>query len=288
MAGPTSPPAAIPRGGETAAARYCADVLGGAGIEAEVIEVTTAGRGSVRRSDCRATGPATEPPLILLSHIDVVPVDAESWTRDPFGGDLIDGVVWGRGAVDMKDMVAMELGVMLALRRSGVELRRDVIFAALADEEAGGAHGARGLVDAPAGALRRCDRAAGRRRHQRGRRLLDDRRRTPLLHHPGGREGHRLDPAVAPPAPRATDRCRIPTTRRSSSPRRSTALAADAGRRVRRVVPARRRRSSSRWASTTVARLAESRSGRRIGRARTPRSPIRSCAARSTRCCATP
>jgi acetylornithine deacetylase/succinyl-diaminopimelate desuccinylase-like protein len=76
-----------------------------------------------------------------------VPVDAEAWTRDPFGGDLVDGVIWGRGAVDMKNMVAMELGVMLALARSGAELRRDVIFAAVADEEAGGEHGARGLVE---------------------------------------------------------------------------------------------------------------------------------------------
>jgi acetylornithine deacetylase/succinyl-diaminopimelate desuccinylase-like protein len=134
-----------PRGGETAAARYCAEVLSGDGIEAEVIELTE-GRGSVF-ARLRANGPATDPPLILLSHIDVVPVDAESWTRDPFGGELVDGVVWGRGAVDMKNMVAMELGVMLALKRSGAELRRDVIFAAVADEEAGGEHGARGLVE---------------------------------------------------------------------------------------------------------------------------------------------
>jgi len=134
-----------PAGGETAAARYCAEVLSGAGIQAEVVEITP-GRGSVI-GRLRATGPDTEPPLVLLSHLDVVPVDAESWSRDPFGGELIDGVVWGRGAVDMKDMVAMELGVMLALARAGVELRRDVIFAAVADEEAGGTHGARGLVD---------------------------------------------------------------------------------------------------------------------------------------------
>ena len=134
-----------PQGGETLAARYCAEVLAGDGIESEVVELTE-GRGSCI-ARLRADGPATEPPLILLSHIDVVPVDAESWSRDPFGGDLVDGVVWGRGAVDMKDMVAMELGVMLALKRSGVELRRDVIFAAVADEEAGGTHGARGLVD---------------------------------------------------------------------------------------------------------------------------------------------
>jgi acetylornithine deacetylase/succinyl-diaminopimelate desuccinylase-like protein len=134
-----------PSGGETAAARYCADVLEGAGIEHEVIELTP-GRGSIV-GRLHATGPQTEPPLILLSHIDVVPVDVESWTRDPFGGELIDGVVWGRGAVDMKNMVAMELGVMLALARSGAELRRDVIFASVADEEAGGTHGARGLVE---------------------------------------------------------------------------------------------------------------------------------------------
>ena len=120
-------------------------MLGDAGIQAEVIELVP-GRGScVGR--LRASGATTEPPLILLSHLDVVPVDAEAWSRDPFGGELIDGVVWGRGAVDMKDMVAMELAVMLALRRSGADLRRDVIFAAVADEEAGGEHGARGLVE---------------------------------------------------------------------------------------------------------------------------------------------
>ena len=84
---------------------------------------------------------------MLLGHIDVVPVDADAWTRDPFGAELVDGVVWGRGAIDMKNMVAMELAVMLALSRSGVDLRRDVIFAAVADEEAGGEHGARGLVE---------------------------------------------------------------------------------------------------------------------------------------------
>lgn len=127
-------------GGETAAAAYCAEVLGSAGIAAEVLE-SVAGRGS-----CFARLPATvqdpEPPIVLLSHVDVVPVDAEAWSRDPFGAELVDGVIWGRGAVDMKDMVAMELSVMLALHRSGGERRRDVIFASVADEEAGGVFGA--------------------------------------------------------------------------------------------------------------------------------------------------
>jgi len=127
-------------GGETAAAAYCAEVLNAAGIEAEVLEAT-AGRGSCF-ARLRAGVGATEPPIVLLAHIDVVPVDAESWSCDPFGGELVDGEVWGRGACDMKEMVAMELSVMLALQASGATLRRDVIFAAVADEEAGGTAGA--------------------------------------------------------------------------------------------------------------------------------------------------
>jgi acetylornithine deacetylase/succinyl-diaminopimelate desuccinylase-like protein len=127
-------------GGETAAAAYCAEVLTSAGVSAEVLEALP-GRGSCF-GRLPATVPDPDPPLILLSHVDVVPVDAEAWSHDPFGADLIDGVVWGRGAVDMKDMVAMELSVMLALARTGGERSRDVIFAAVADEEAGGVFGA--------------------------------------------------------------------------------------------------------------------------------------------------
>ncbi|HEY7737931.1 MAG TPA: M20/M25/M40 family metallo-hydrolase [Candidatus Limnocylindria bacterium] len=129
-------------GGETAAARYCAEVLTSAGIAAEVLEAAP-GRGSCFARLRADPGVATpEPPLILLSHLDVVPVDASAWSRDPFGGALVDGVVWGRGAVDMKDMVGMELAIMVALHASGQPLRRDVIFAGVADEEAGGSAGA--------------------------------------------------------------------------------------------------------------------------------------------------
>jgi acetylornithine deacetylase/succinyl-diaminopimelate desuccinylase-like protein len=127
-------------GGETAAAAYCAEVLTSAGIAAEVLE-TAPGRGSCF-ARLTATVPDPEPPIVLLSHVDVVPVDVEAWTHDPVAADLIDGTIWGRGAVDMKDMVAMELSVMLALARTGGERRRDVIFAAVADEEAGGVYGA--------------------------------------------------------------------------------------------------------------------------------------------------
>jgi acetylornithine deacetylase/succinyl-diaminopimelate desuccinylase-like protein len=85
------------RGGETRAAAYCAEVLASAGIPAEVLE-TEPGRGSCF-ARLRASVPNPDPPLILLSHIDVVPVEAHAWTRDPFGAELVDGEVWGRGAV---------------------------------------------------------------------------------------------------------------------------------------------------------------------------------------------
>jgi acetylornithine deacetylase/succinyl-diaminopimelate desuccinylase-like protein len=133
-------PTVNPPGDETPAAEYCAAALRSACVEAEVLEAAP-GRGSCF-ARLRSTAVHPQPPLVLLSHLDVVPVDRESWSRDPFAGELVDGVVWGRGAVDMKDMVAMELSVMLALARSGVGLKRDVIFAALADEEAGGQYGA--------------------------------------------------------------------------------------------------------------------------------------------------
>jgi acetylornithine deacetylase/succinyl-diaminopimelate desuccinylase-like protein len=140
---PGDPDAAAGRdstGGETAAATYCAEVLTAAGIGAQVLEAAP-GRGSCfARLPASVANPA--PPILLLSHVDVVPVDLESWSRDPFGGELVDGVIWGRGAVDMKQMVAMELSVIIALARTGGERSRDVIFAAVADEEAGGAFGA--------------------------------------------------------------------------------------------------------------------------------------------------
>jgi len=98
-------------------------------------------------------------PLLLLGHTDVVPVEPDRWTRDPFGAEIDNGYMYGRGALDMKSMVAMELMVMLRLaataRQAGHDpssgplpgLRRDVIFAATADEEAGGLEGAGWLVD---------------------------------------------------------------------------------------------------------------------------------------------
>jgi acetylornithine deacetylase/succinyl-diaminopimelate desuccinylase-like protein len=142
--------------GETRAARHVAAVLDEAGVAAEILE-PVAGRGSVV-ARLRGEGTGGEP-LLLLSHIDVVPAPPEGWTHDPFGADVADGYVWGRGAVDMKGMVAMEVAVLRRLaaetRAAGRDpagdpvpgLTRDILFAATADEEAGGRLGAGWIVD---------------------------------------------------------------------------------------------------------------------------------------------
>ena len=92
---------------------------------------------------------------MLTGHLDVVSVERDRWTHDPFGGELIDGFIWGRGALDMKSQVAAELAVILALAKQDVQLDRDILLVAFADEEAGGELGAswlwenrRDLIDA--------------------------------------------------------------------------------------------------------------------------------------------
>ena len=142
--------------GELRAARYLAGVLERAGLRPEVIEPVP-GRGSVH---VRLRGDGTGgDPLLLLSHLDVVPAPPERWTHEPFAADLADGYIYGRGAVDMKGMVAMELAVVLQLaaeaRAAGLDpsidpipgLRRDVLFTCTADEEAGGEAGAAWIVE---------------------------------------------------------------------------------------------------------------------------------------------
>jgi acetylornithine deacetylase/succinyl-diaminopimelate desuccinylase-like protein len=142
--------------GELRAAREVASILADAGIPSEILEPAP-GRGSVAarlRGDGTGGGP-----LLLLSHLDVVPAPPETWTHDPFGADLTDGYLWGRGAVDMKGMVAMEVGVLRRLaaeaRAAGRDpasdpipgLTRDILFVCTADEEAGGRAGAGWIVD---------------------------------------------------------------------------------------------------------------------------------------------
>ncbi|MEE2657138.1 MAG: M20/M25/M40 family metallo-hydrolase [Candidatus Latescibacterota bacterium] len=132
-----------PPGHETAAARYIASRLEVDGYKATITE-SEPGRGNV--TTCLVGG--GEPALLLLGHTDVVPVEPEMWSVPPFSGELKDGHVWGRGALDMKNMVAAELMVMLLLKRCSIELNRDVLYGATADEEAGkGNHGPGWLLD---------------------------------------------------------------------------------------------------------------------------------------------
>lgn len=125
----TSPP-----GNETVAALFLRDVLAESGIESELIGPEPARRSIIAR--VRSAG--TRPPLLLLSHLDVVPADPSRWTHPPFDAEEADGCIWGRGAVDMKMMTAMETAVLCGIAESGVKLERDIILAATAGEEEGG------------------------------------------------------------------------------------------------------------------------------------------------------
>lgn len=132
-----------PPGKEILCAEYIAGVLEREGIGSSITE-SEPGRGNVT---ARLKG-GEEPALMLLGHTDVVAAEPEKWEHPPFSGELIDGVIWGRGALDMKNMVAAELMVLLLMHRQGLTLNRDVIYAATADEEAGkGNHGIGWLID---------------------------------------------------------------------------------------------------------------------------------------------
>lgn len=128
-----------PPGNETIAAEYLAGVLREAGIDVEIVEAAP-GRGTMV-ARLRAERPA-KPAFMMMGHTDVVGVERAGWIQDPFAGEVVDGFLWGRGALDMKNQVAAQLVVMLLLKRSGVALERDVIMASFADEEAGGEFGA--------------------------------------------------------------------------------------------------------------------------------------------------
>ncbi|MER5887613.1 M20/M25/M40 family metallo-hydrolase [Streptomyces sp. NPDC001941] len=130
--------------GERKAAEYVAEKLAEVGVEPTILE-SHQGRASVV---ARIEGEdPSRPALLIHGHTDVVPANADDWTHHPFSGEIADGCVWGRGAVDMKDMDAMTLAVVRERLRSGRKPPRDIVLAFLADEEAGGTYGARHLVD---------------------------------------------------------------------------------------------------------------------------------------------
>ncbi|WP_017794309.1 M20/M25/M40 family metallo-hydrolase [Leucobacter salsicius] len=129
---------------ERPAADYVAAYLQELGLEPQIFE-SAPGRASVV---ARVVGEDRElPALVLHGHLDVVPADPAGWSVDPFAGVIKDGMLWGRGAVDMKDMDAMILTAMAEILRAGGTPRRDVILAFFADEENGGEYGASYLVD---------------------------------------------------------------------------------------------------------------------------------------------
>ncbi|MFD9964828.1 M20/M25/M40 family metallo-hydrolase [Amycolatopsis sp. NPDC058986] len=126
--------------GEREAAEYVAGLLNAAGVPSKILERAP------RRSNVVARIPGTDPALPALlaqGHLDVVPADAADWSVSPFSGEVRDGFLWGRGAVDMKDFCAM----VLAAVASGLRPRRDIVLAFVADEEDRGEFGAHWLVE---------------------------------------------------------------------------------------------------------------------------------------------
>lgn len=132
-----------PPGNESAGARYLQAILQKEGIPSQLI-----GSNPARQSVyARLRSGTNEKALLLLHHIDVVPAAAEEWTRPPFAGLQQGGYIWGRGALDIKSLGIAELMAVLELHRRRLPLRRDVILLGVADEELGGLHGCKELLE---------------------------------------------------------------------------------------------------------------------------------------------
>ncbi len=131
-----------PPGHEDRTMKFFADILTKEGIPFETAE-SAPGRGNIW---ARLKG-GSQPALLLLSHMDVVPADPRFWSVDPFAATVKDGYIWGRGTLDTKSLGIVELEAFLALHRAKVPLDRDVVFMATADEEAGAAYGAGWVVE---------------------------------------------------------------------------------------------------------------------------------------------
>lgn len=132
----------VPPGNEERGAKYLESVFKDNGIEARLFE-TAPGRACIY---ARLKGSGKQRPIVLLNHIDVVPAQADEWKQPPFSGKIVDGELWGRGALDMKGMAIAELECMLLLKRNGAKLDRDIIFLGTPDEEVGGTWGAEWFV----------------------------------------------------------------------------------------------------------------------------------------------
>ncbi len=129
---------------ERPAAEWVAAKLDEVGIASQIIESEPGRASTIARIE---GADSSRPPLLVHGHLDVVPADASEWSVDPFAGEVEDGYVWGRGAIDMKDMDAMVLSLVREYARTGQRPARDVVLAFVSDEEAGGRKGAHHLVD---------------------------------------------------------------------------------------------------------------------------------------------
>lgn len=136
-----------PPGNELVAAQFIARELARAGIKPLVLK-SDKKRGNVIARLPATPEPGTKQPgaLLLYGHLDVVPAEPAHWKYPPFSGIIAEGCIWGRGAVDMKHTVATQLAIILAIKQAGLPLRREIVFAATADEEENGKKGIRWLL----------------------------------------------------------------------------------------------------------------------------------------------
>ncbi|MCG3172975.1 MAG: N-acetyl-lysine deacetylase [Myxococcota bacterium] len=131
-----------PPGNERQAAEYMAELMSAAGLEPELLDCKP-GRGNMT---ARLRGTGEEAPVVLVAHLDVVPAVEDTWKYPPFAGEIADGCVWGRGAIDMKNMAIMSAMTIRLLKREGLKPRRDLILCCVADEEVGCKHGSLFMV----------------------------------------------------------------------------------------------------------------------------------------------
>jgi acetylornithine deacetylase/succinyl-diaminopimelate desuccinylase-like protein len=189
-----------PPGNETLAAELLRDYLETAGVECNLYARTPERANLVARIPGSGDGPS----LALLSHTDVVLADANEWERDPFGGELVDGTVWGRGALDMKGEVAASAVALATLAREGWRGSGDLIFIAAADEEVGAGFGLHWLVEAHPDAVRAdfsVNEGAGDRVELGGKVLYlcatAEKMSSPFMLRVHGRSGHASMPSIA-------------------------------------------------------------------------------------------
>jgi acetylornithine deacetylase/succinyl-diaminopimelate desuccinylase-like protein len=189
-----------PPGNETLAAELLRDYLEAAGVECRLYARTPERANLVARIPGSGDGPS----LALLSHTDVVLADASEWERDPFGGELVDGTVWGRGALDMKGEVAASAVALATLAHEGWRGSGDLIFIAAADEEVGAGFGLHWLVEAHPDAVRAdfsVNEGAGDRVELGGKVLYlcatAEKMSSPFILRVHGRSGHASMPSIA-------------------------------------------------------------------------------------------